>query len=101
MNGITAKLLQILVNAKWMKLGISVQLHKLRGFHPKETELKLNIAWLVVFLLFAPKGKRIVQNSFPQKIQSLQEFYLATRKSYFSGKLSASSEAWLFRGEPM
>ena len=61
MNGTTAKIGRYLVNAEWMKLGISVQLHELWGFHPKETELKLNIAWLAgVFLFFAAKGKWIL-----------------------------------------
>lgn len=96
-----SKFLQILVNAEWKKQHLS-SASQTAGLSSQGngTEIKYCLA-CGFFLLFAPKGKWILQNGFPQKIQSLQKLHLPTQKSYFSGELPASSEAQLFRGEPM
>jgi len=83
MNGTTAKFLQVLVNAKWMKLSISVQLCKLQGLHPKETELKLNIAWLAGVFVVCSQEKTDSSKSFPAENSKFAEIVFAWAEELF------------------
>lgn len=83
MNGTTAKIFQILVNAEWMEQSISVQLHKLQGFHPEETELKLDIAWLAGVFVACSQRKIDSPKWFPAENSKFAEIFFACLKELF------------------